>query len=151
MRTSAVRLLWIKMNGMQHNLIGQKGNCRRSPGLFFLKFWLGGIRWYKVRHTASNHKNVERSSCFVSSISLRLIISNNLTNYYQTISTYVQTNKLQKVPKMPNKSLQYFGTFHWTSCVSCSFLLALIYQDRHCKCPVEIRLIKIYALIIQAS
>ena len=31
------------------------------------------------------------------------------------------------------------------------FLLALIYQDRHCKCPVEIRLIKMYALIIQAS
>ena len=104
MRTSAVRLLWIKMNGMQHNLIGQKRNCRRSPGLFFLKFWLGGIRWYKVRHTASNHKNVERSSCYVSSVSLRPIISNNPTNYYQTISTYVQTIKLQKVPKMPNKS-----------------------------------------------
>ena len=61
MQTNAVRLLWIKINGMQHNLIGQKGNCRRSPGLFFLKFWLGGIRWYKVRHTASNHNIVERS------------------------------------------------------------------------------------------
>ena len=87
----------------------------------FLKFWLGGIRWYKVRHTASNNKNVERSSCFVSSVPLRPIISNNPTNYYQTISTYVQTIKLQKVPKMPNKSLQYFGTFHWTFCVSYSF------------------------------
>ena len=83
---------------------------------FFLTSSMEG--WYKVTHAASNHINVGHSSSPFRWVQSFPVIKRTSVKRF---SHMYRPLNYKKYPTMPNKSLQYFGTFNWTFCVLSRF------------------------------